>query len=78
MFYQAIGSSIQANKDKIEKYGYLGLVLFVGVPLPGTGAWTGCLIASLLDMEIIPFSVVVGAVSRLNIHMIHSRIKSAK
>lgn len=39
------------NKHKIEKYGYLGLVLFVGVPLPGTGAWTGCLIASILNMD---------------------------
>ena len=29
----------------------LGLVLFVGIPLPGTGAWTGALIAALLDMR---------------------------
>lgn len=42
---------VEKNKDKIEKYGYLGLVLFVGIPLPGTGAWTGCLIAALLDMN---------------------------
>lgn len=39
------------NKEKIEKYGYLGLVLFVGIPLPGTGAWTGCLIAGVLEMN---------------------------
>lgn len=39
------------HKDSIEKYGYLGLTLFVGVPLPGTGAWTGCLAASVLNME---------------------------
>ena len=39
------------NKEKIEKYGYLGLILFVGVPLPGTGAWTGCLLAAVLDMD---------------------------
>ena len=39
------------HKDPIEKYGYLGLILFVGIPLPGTGAWTGCLIASLLDLD---------------------------
>ena len=39
------------NKSKIEKYGYIGLVLLVGIPLPGTGAWTGCLIASLLGMD---------------------------
>ena len=30
---------------------FFGLILFVGVPLPGTGAWTGSLIASVLDMD---------------------------
>lgn len=39
------------HKGSIEKYGYLGLTLFVGVPLPGTGAWTGCLAASVLNMD---------------------------
>lgn len=39
------------NKGQIEKYGFWGLVLFVGIPLPGTGAWTGCLIAALLRMK---------------------------
>ena len=40
-----------AKKEQIEKLQYLGLMLFVGIPLPGTGAWTGCLIAALLDMD---------------------------
>ena len=40
-----------SKKDQIEKLQYLGLMLFVGIPLPGTGAWTGCLIAALLDMD---------------------------
>ena len=39
------------KKGQIEKYGFWGLVLFVGIPLPGTGAWTGCLIATLLRMD---------------------------
>ncbi len=39
------------NKSQIEKYGYIGLMFFVGIPLPGTGAWTGCLIAALLNMN---------------------------
>ena len=42
---------VEKNKESIEKYGYVGLFLFVGVPLPGTGAWTGCLGAALLDMD---------------------------
>lgn len=41
-----------AKSDKIQKYEFLGLVLFVGIPLPGTGAWTGALIASLLGIKI--------------------------
>lgn len=40
-----------SKKDQIEKYEFWGLLLFVGIPLPGTGAWTGCLIAALLDMN---------------------------
>lgn len=40
------------NKSKINKYGILGLVLFVGIPLPGTGAWTGALVAAVFDMDI--------------------------
>ena len=39
------------KKNQIEKLQYWGLMLFVGIPLPGTGAWTGCLIAALLDMN---------------------------
>lgn len=39
------------KKDKIEKLKYIGLMLFVGIPLPGTGAWTGCLIAAILGMD---------------------------
>ena len=40
-----------AKRDTIEKYGYLGLLILVAVPLPGTGAWTGSLVAALLRMK---------------------------
>lgn len=40
-----------SKKDQIEKYKYWGLFLFVGIPLPGTGAWTGALIACMLEMD---------------------------
>lgn len=41
-----------AKKSKNMKYGeFWGLLLFVGIPLPGTGAWTGSLIATILDMD---------------------------
>ena len=39
------------KKGQIERLQYIGLMLFVGIPLPGTGAWTGCLIAALLNMD---------------------------
>ena len=40
------------RSGKVEGTEFLGLMLFVGIPIPGTGAWTGSLIAALLDMDI--------------------------
>lgn len=37
---------------KVQKYAFWGLVLFVAIPLPGTGAWSGALIAAMLDMRL--------------------------
>ncbi len=39
------------KSEQIRKASFWGLFLFVGVPLPGTGAWTGCLIAALLNLD---------------------------
>lgn len=50
-FVDKIENKALSKKDQIDKYKYLGLVLFVGIPLPGTGAWTGSLIACLLNMD---------------------------
>lgn len=41
----------EKNKSKVTKYEMLGLLLFVAIPLPGTGAWTGALVAAMLDMR---------------------------
>jgi uncharacterized membrane protein len=38
--------------DRVHKYSFLGLLLLVAIPLPGTGAWTGALVAALLDMRL--------------------------
>lgn len=46
-----LDGKVEKHKSQIEKFGFWGLVLFVGIPLPGTGAWTGCLIASVLNMD---------------------------
>ena len=37
---------------KVQKYQYIGLWLFVAIPLPGTGAWTGSMAAAFLDMRL--------------------------
>ncbi|MBO5494982.1 MAG: small multi-drug export protein [Eubacterium sp.] len=39
------------KRDKIDKYGVWGLLIFVAIPLPGTGGWTGALLASLLHLD---------------------------
>ncbi len=42
---------VEKKADKVMKNAALGLFLFVATPLPGTGAWTGAMIASMFDMR---------------------------
>lgn len=49
---EKLESKSLGKADKIQKYEFWGLLLFVGIPLPGTGAWTGGLIASLLNVKV--------------------------
>ena len=42
---------VEKKRDKIEKYSFWGVALFVGIPLPVTGAWTGSLVAAMIDMK---------------------------
>ena len=55
-FFDKIVSWFEAkaerNKGKVLQYEFWGLVLLVAIPLPGTGAWTGALVATLLDIRI--------------------------
>lgn len=48
---EKLESRAMGKSDSIKKYEFWGLVLFVGIPLPGTGAWTGSLIAALLGVK---------------------------
>ena len=50
-FVYKIEKKTLSKSDQINKYGYLGLLLFVGIPIPGTGAWTGALLAALLKLN---------------------------
>ena len=47
------------NRRKIEKYGYWGLFLFVTIPVPGTGAWTGAFLAGILQMDVLKSFLVI-------------------
>ena len=47
------------KSDQVKRYEFWGLMLFVGIPLPGTGAWTGSLIASLLEIDIKKSSLAI-------------------
>lgn len=54
-FFNKIGGFLTAkaekNRARIEKYSFWGVCLFVAIPLPMTGAWTGSLVASVIDMK---------------------------
>ena len=51
-FANKVEEKTAAKADKIKNGIKIGLFLFVAIPLPGTGAWTGSLIASMLDMRL--------------------------
>lgn len=44
-------SKVEKNRERIEKYSFWGLCLFVAIPLPATGAWTGSLVAAMIGMK---------------------------
>lgn len=54
-FFEKIVTKLEAktekNKEKVMRYEAWGLLLFVAIPLPGTGGWTGALMAALLDIR---------------------------
>lgn len=51
-FIEKLENRAMGKSDSIKRGEFWGLALFVGIPLPGTGAWTGSLIASLLEVDI--------------------------
>ena len=58
----------EGKRETVNKYGFWGLCVLVAIPLPGTGAWTGALVAAFMDMRIkkafpaIALGVVIAAV----------------
>ena len=45
-------SKAEKNKEVVDRYEFWGLVILVAIPLPGTGAWTGALVAAMMDMRL--------------------------
>lgn len=54
----------EKNRKKVDKYGWLGLIILVAIPLPGTGAWTGALVASCFKMKFKPsmLAIIAGVI----------------
>ena len=70
-----------SKSDSIKKYEFWGLVLFVGIPLPGTGAWTGALVAALMDMRLkraIPTTFVGVLIAGLLVALACSGVKALR
>ncbi len=50
-FISRLEDKANLKGETVQKYGPIGLLLFVAIPLPGTGAWTGALVAAILNMR---------------------------
>ena len=51
-FITRLEKKAEGKGEKVERYGTWGLLLLVAIPLPGTGAWTGALVAALLNLKV--------------------------
>ena len=51
-FIEKLEGKTAKNADKVLRYKQWGLLAFIAIPLPGTGAWTGSLIATILQMRL--------------------------
>lgn len=63
-FFNRFIEKTRRKGHQVEKYGALGLALFVAVPLPGTGVWSGCLLAFLLGIKF-PYAIAAITVGEI-------------
>ena len=56
---EKLESRAENKKDGLKKGEFLGIFLFVGIPVPGTGAWTGSLVATVLNVDLKKASVAI-------------------
>ena len=50
-FFTRYEQKLQAKSEKVQKYGFFALTMFVGFPIPGTGAWSGSLVSTILGFD---------------------------
>ena len=75
----ALENKAESKRSMVEKYRFWGLLILVAIPLPGTGAWTGALVAAVMGMNLkrsmpaIFFGVIIAAiiVSMVTLGVIH-------
>lgn len=60
-FFDWLYKRAKERSDIVQRYEAIGLAIFVGIPLPGTGAWTGCVVASMLRMRPVPSFLAITA-----------------
>ncbi|MCK5848572.1 MAG: small multi-drug export protein [Caldisericia bacterium] len=51
IWFDKLLTKIESRKSVVEKYGWLGLILLVAIPFPGTGAYTGSFVSYLMRMN---------------------------
>ena len=50
-FFTRYEEKLKKKSETVDKYSFMALVLLVGLPIPGTGAWSGSLVATILQVE---------------------------
>ena len=50
-FFTKYEAKLQDKSETVKKYGFFALTMFVGIPVPGTGAWSGSLVATILGFD---------------------------
>lgn len=50
-FFTKYEEKLHSKSEAVKKYGFFALTMFTGIPVPGTGAWSGALIATILEFD---------------------------
>lgn len=66
-----IENKISAKRSLIDRYGYLGLFLFVAFPVPGTGVWSGAVLANFLRLNLFKSFLMIAIGNAIGTFFIH-------